>query len=147
MSNKVELSEIIAYAKEVCIKAGKKAEELSESARIKINIIDLKSDVEILYKKLGKQVYSTATGESGDVDEVGKIISEIREKLDEIDKLKQKVNEKKAKKQSGCDCGCCNKDDDDDESDFEVYESYSDAVTEKAPDNDTNTANSASDEL
>jgi len=94
---KVKATASIAYAAagKAAEAAGKKAGEMVESTKLNLQVFDLNTEIEILYKEIGKLVYKTHIGDDVDAEEVDKQISAIDEKYAKINELRQKLAELK----------------------------------------------------
>jgi len=71
--------------------ASKKAEEAFESTKLILKNFDLNTDIEILYKEIGKLVYLTHVGEEIDPECINAKIEIIDEKLDQIEANKKQL--------------------------------------------------------
>lgn len=98
-----EFSSFVAKAKELSELLSEKTAKYAEIAKIKVKIIDTQSDIEILYKKLGKSIYN-ASNNNGTASEIESDISQINEKRKKLAELQEKLAELKNIKR--CDsCG------------------------------------------
>ena len=76
--------------------AGKTAGNVMEATRLNLQIFDLNTEIEILYKEIGKMVYAVHSGEAGNQDELQIKLELIDEKLDKIAGIRQKLSQLKA---------------------------------------------------
>lgn len=75
--------------------ATKMAGELFEVTKLNLQVFDLNTDIELLYKEIGKIVYLTHTGAEVDADEISAKIAVIDEKQAAIKELKHQVELRK----------------------------------------------------
>ena len=91
--------------------ASKKAGELANVTKLNLQIFDLNTDIELLFKEIGKSVYLTHTGAEIEAEEIDSKIVQIDEKYAKIAELKECI----ASRKTTCrcpNCGCeCNKTD------------------------------------
>lgn len=91
--------------------ASKKAGSLMEVTKLNMKVFDLNTDIELLYKEIGKCVYLTHTGTEVDPEEISAKITEIDEKYAKIAELKNELAARKSTKTCPV-CGKpCSKDD------------------------------------
>jgi len=91
--------------------ASKKASGIIEITKLNFQIFDMNTDIELLFKEIGKCVYLTHTGAEVDADEITNKIAEIDEKYQKIAEMKKQINEKKEQVKCAA-CGKeCDKDD------------------------------------
>lgn len=76
--------------------AGKKAGELVRDTKVNLQIFDLNTDVEVLFKEIGKCVYLTHTGVDANPQEIEAKIAEIDAKYAKIADLRASVCSVKA---------------------------------------------------
>ena len=62
-----------------------------------MQIFDLNTEIEILYKEIGKMVYHVHTGMEEDQDALQAKLLLIDEKLEKIEEIREKLNAAKAK--------------------------------------------------
>ncbi len=90
--------------------AGKKATEVYNASKINLKIFDLKADIDILYKKIGKSVYSKYKDENAEADAVDEILALIDQRKSQIEELEKQLGE--ARKTKKCEvCGKVSKKD------------------------------------
>lgn len=75
--------------------AGKKAGEIVETTKLNLQVFDINTDIEILFKEIGKAVYLTHTGVEVDPEEIEDKVKIIDEKYQLIASLKDDINEKR----------------------------------------------------
>lgn len=91
--------------------AGKKATEVVEATKLNLQVFDLNTETEILYKEIGKMVYDTHVGLEINQEDVDNKIQLVDEKLAKIAELKSKLDAFKASNKCPS-CGReCDKDD------------------------------------
>ncbi len=76
--------------------AGKIAGDLFETTKINLQVFDLNTDIELLYKEIGKCVYLTHTGADVNADDITAKIAAIDEKFGRISELKELIAERKS---------------------------------------------------
>jgi len=76
--------------------AGKKAGELVEVTKLNLQIFDLNTDVELLFKEIGRNVYLTHTGAEIDEELIESKLIEIDGKYAKMSELKAAIASKKA---------------------------------------------------
>ncbi|MCB6364771.1 hypothetical protein LI291_00990 [Intestinibacillus massiliensis] len=91
--------------------AGKKATEMAQATRLNLQIFDLNTECEVLYKEIGKIVYDIHVGIETPEEEMESRIAKVDENRARVAELKAKIADAKA----GLVCpNCgkpCNKDD------------------------------------
>jgi len=75
--------------------AGKKAGVLMEVGKLKLKMFDLNTEVEVLYKEIGKAVYLTHTGAQVEESEIESKLAEIDEKFVAMAALKDDLAARK----------------------------------------------------
>ncbi|MBR4879029.1 MAG: zinc ribbon domain-containing protein [Clostridia bacterium] len=93
---KITASQAAEAAGKAADVASKKAGSVVETTKLNLQIMDINSDIEILYKEIGKSVYLTHTGVEVDPDELENKLLIIDEKLQLIESIKEELSEKKA---------------------------------------------------
>lgn len=95
----------VGKAKEFAGVAGKKANELTARAKTNLSMIDVETDLENLYKSLGKVVYrsSKTEGDAEAAEKAEELISKIDEKQALLADLRARSLELRRIKI--CDCG------------------------------------------
>ena len=83
--------------------ASKKAGELASITKLNLQIFDLNTDVELLFKEIGKSVYLTHTGAEIEAEEIDSKIAQIDEKYAKIAELKECI----ASRKTTCRCPNC----------------------------------------
>lgn len=72
--------------------AGRKASGVVESTKLNLKIFDLNSDMDQIYREIGKMLYDTHLGEQVDQEMVQEKLSQLDEKHEEIERLRAKLN-------------------------------------------------------
>lgn len=91
--------------------AGKTATSVMETTKLNLQIFDLNTELEILYKEIGKIVYDVHRGIDADQDDMQIKLELIDEKLEKIAAIKARLSEVKSDKKCP-NCGRdCSKDD------------------------------------
>ena len=71
--------------------ASKTASDVMEATKLNLQIFDLNTEIEILYKEIGKIVYTVHTGAEGDHDDMEIKLELIDEKLEKIAALRERL--------------------------------------------------------
>ena len=74
--------------------AGEKAKDAYNSSKINLKIFDLKTDIDILYKDIGKLIYSAHKNEDSSVEEIDKRLEAIDERMERIEMLRAELSKK-----------------------------------------------------
>lgn len=77
--------------------AGKTASTVMEATRLNLQIFDLNTEIEILYKEIGKMVYAVHTGMAENQEDLQIRLELIDEKQEKIAEIREKLNQIKAK--------------------------------------------------
>ncbi len=85
--------------------AGKKATEMAHATKLNLQIFDLNTECEVLYKEIGKLVYGIHCGEELSEDAMDEKIAQIDENRAQVAELKARLDEGKAV----ADCPNCGK--------------------------------------
>lgn len=75
--------------------AGKKATELAGATRINLQIFDLNTECEVLYKEIGRMVYELHRGSEVSNDEMDEKIAAVDAKQEKIAALREELAEMK----------------------------------------------------
>ncbi len=92
-------------AKQTAGTAGKKATEVYNASKINLKIFDLKTDIDILYKEIGKSVYSKYKDETAETEDVDEILALIDERNQQIEELQKELDAVRSTKK----CTACGK--------------------------------------
>ena len=84
--------------------AGEKAKDVYNASKTNFKIFDLKTDIELLYKELGRAIYVAHSGEETSEEEIDNYLAVIDEKMAQIESLKEELESSRAKKECP-DCG------------------------------------------
>ena len=76
--------------------ASKKAGEFATVTKLNLQVFDLNTDVELLFKEIGKSVYLSHTGAEVSPEEIEQKVLEIDGKYEKIAELKETMASKKA---------------------------------------------------
>ncbi len=92
--------------------AGKKATEIGEKtsdafniSKLNLKLFDLNTDMDVLYKEIGKLVYMSHSGEDAAAEELQEKINEADGKMQEIAEIKEQIAALSSSKKCGV-CGC-----------------------------------------
>ena len=72
--------------------ATRRAGNLVDVTKLNLQIFDLNGDVADLLQEAGRMVYGAYQGDAVDVDAMEAVLSELDEKNDQIDELKERVS-------------------------------------------------------
>ena len=92
------------FATKTAENAGEKAKDVYNASKMNFKIFDLKTDVELLYKELGRAIYVAHNGTETSEEEIDNYLAVIDEKMAQIEALKGELEEGRAKKECA-DCG------------------------------------------
>lgn len=91
--------------------ASRKATDVMETTKLNLQIFDLNSEIDQLYKELGKMLYDTHIGIEADAEEMQVKLVLLDEKRDEVETIREKLKNMKAVTQCP-NCGkSCEKED------------------------------------
>jgi hypothetical protein len=68
---------------------------LFETTKLNLQVFDLNTDIELLFKEIGKAVYLTHTGAAADAEEINDKIAVIDGKYAKIRELKAQIEERR----------------------------------------------------
>lgn len=71
--------------------AGKKAGELATATRLNLQIFDLNTECEVLYKEIGRQIYELHRGVEPDNDVMDNRIAQIDDKQEKVAALREEL--------------------------------------------------------
>lgn len=93
------------FASKTATTAGKKATDIYNTSKLSLKIFDLKTDVDVLYKEVGRIIYAAHTNEAASTEELDEKLLKIDAKLSEIEDIKATIESMKASKR----CPECNR--------------------------------------
>lgn len=93
------------FATKTAENAGEKAKDVVNASKINLKIFDLTTDIDILYKEVGKLIYAAHTNEESSTEELEARLLAIDEKMREIEDLKACLENRKNEKE----CEACGK--------------------------------------
>ncbi len=85
--------------------AGKKATGVYNASKIKLKIFDLTTDVDVLYREVGKLLYASHCNEETSAEEIDARLTAIDEKISEIEELREALKDMSGTKK----CSACGK--------------------------------------
>ena len=97
------IEDIFGKAKKVANAAGKKTGELVELSKLKLNAMQINTDIKALYQKLGGAVYSMKRASYENQELLDSLMEEIDDKREEL----KAVNDQIAALQKAKECPCC----------------------------------------
>lgn len=87
------------------------AGDLFESTKLNLQIFDLNTDIELLFKEIGKSVYLTHTGAEVDAEDINAKILAIDSKYGKIREIREQVEARREEiKCQSCGCECSKED-------------------------------------
>ena len=86
------------FATKTAENAGEKAKDVVNTSKINLKIFDLTTDIDILYKEVGKLIYAAHTNEESSTEELEARLLTIDEKMREIEDLKACLENRKNEK-------------------------------------------------
>ncbi|MGI6038708.1 MAG: zinc ribbon domain-containing protein [Clostridiales bacterium] len=94
-------------------KTGKKAGEVWDQTKMSLRIVDLEGEIKDHYREIGRIVYTSRDDTTIETSTIEEHIAEIDRIMEEIEKLREKIDDlKPTKKCPNPDCGKrCDKDD------------------------------------
>lgn len=92
---KVRASASVAgeFAVKTANSAGKKANEMFNVSKHNLAIFDLNTEVDTLYKEIGKMIYQSHCNEDTSAEELQEKLEELDGKMQEIEDLRAKIDE------------------------------------------------------
>ncbi len=105
---KVKVKSVAAaeYAGKKAGSASKKAGELWEHARLRMQIMDLKTELNALYRQMGELVYAAHVDPEADTSPIDTLLEQAEEKLGEITERHQRITElRKTMRCANPECG------------------------------------------
>ena len=88
-----KFDELIIKAKDLAGVAGSKAQEVAEQAKLRMQITQMKSQIDANYLKLGEIIYELNKSGTQNEELVGMCVAEIETQLAELAELKDKLDE------------------------------------------------------
>ena len=88
-----KFDELIIKAKDLAGVAGSKAQEVAEQAKLRMQITQMKSQIDANYLKLGEIIYELNKSGTQNEELVGMCVAEIETQLAELTELKDKLDE------------------------------------------------------
>ncbi len=73
--------------------AGKRATELAQTTRINLQIFDLNTECEVLYKEIGKLMYDVHQGIEADEDGIAERLAKIDGRQEKIAALREQISQ------------------------------------------------------
>ena len=102
-----KIDELLNKAKAVANAAGKKTGEMVEVSKLKLQVVQLNSDVEKVFKRIGELTYSHFRNNTDTNREIEDAMAEIDKMYQEIESLNIKINS--AQQMIKCaNCGAAN---------------------------------------
>lgn len=97
MLRKIRASATIAgeFAAKTAESAGKKASELYGVSKINLRIFDLNTDIDVLYKDVGRIIYASHRNQETSTEELESRLAELDDKTEKIEELKAELTKLK----------------------------------------------------
>lgn len=90
-----KFDELFIKAKELADAAGNKAQEMAELTKLRLQVAQLRSDLDANYLKMGEIVYELKKAKTENEDLITMCIAEIDAQHEELEALEAKMNELK----------------------------------------------------
>jgi len=105
--NKIRASATVAgeYAGKKASEIGGKTSDAFNVGKLNVKLFDLNTDMDVLYKEIGKIIYASHAGEDQDSQILEDKLAAADEKMAEIKKIKEKIASRTASKK----CNACGK--------------------------------------
>jgi|LSQX01.2.fsa_nt_gb predicted hydrocarbon binding protein len=91
----IKYDDIISKAAGAARKVMKKSNKVVEITKLNLALGEIKSDIDIMFKQMGKKVYKAYENGTDIPEDIESICSEIKEKYKRIDDIQSKVAELK----------------------------------------------------
>ncbi len=86
------------FAAKTAENVGNKATDVYNTSKINLKILDLTTDIEIIYKEIGRLIYAAHTNEETSTESLDEMLDTIDEKKRQIEELRASVASDKATK-------------------------------------------------
>ncbi len=96
------------FATKTCNTAGEKATGVYNASKINLKIFDLTTDIDVLYKEVGKMIYASHCNEEMSAEDIDARLLAIDEKNREIEELREALKSASGEKK----CASCGKEHD-----------------------------------
>ena len=93
------------YAVRTAGNVGEAAQSVFNSSKISVKMLDVKSDIEILYKEIGKIIYAAHSNEEPAQEELEAMLSVLDDKFAELAELEESLRNASLRKK----CEACGK--------------------------------------
>ena len=105
--NKVKASATVAgeYASKKAAKIGEKTSDAFNAGKLNVKLFDLNTDMDVIYKEIGKIIYTSHAGEDTEAEALEAKLSQADEKMAEITEIKEQI----AKLSTSKKCPSCGK--------------------------------------
>ncbi len=102
-----KIDELFNKAKAVANAAGKKTGEMVETSKLKLQVVQINSDIDKIYKRIGELTYSQARNHIDAHREIEDAMAEIDKMYQEVEDLNIKINNSQQIIKCG-NCGAAN---------------------------------------
>lgn len=104
---KVRASATVAgeYASKKAAQIGEKTSDAFNAGKLNVKLFDLNTDMDVIYKEIGKIIYASHAGEDTESDVLEAKLGQADEKMAEINEIKAEI----AKLSSAKKCPSCGK--------------------------------------
>lgn len=85
------------FATKTAETVGVRATDAYNASKTNLKILDLTTDIEVLYKEIGRIIYAAHTNEEAEAEKLDELLSAIDEKKGQIEELRALLSEKKDK--------------------------------------------------
>ena len=90
---KIRASATVAgeFAAKTAESAGKKANEIYSASKINLRIFDINTDIDVLYKDIGRIIYASHRNQETSTDELEAKLAALDEKTEKLEQLKAEL--------------------------------------------------------
>lgn len=93
------------FAAKTAENVGNKATDVYNTSKTNLKILDINTDIDLLYKEVGKLIYAAHTNEDIPAEDIDEKLLAIDEKMAQVELLKAELEEKRDEKV----CSVCGK--------------------------------------
>lgn len=86
------------FAAKTAENVGSKATDVYNASKVNLKILDITTDIEIIYKEIGRLIYATHTSEETSTESLDEMLETIDAKMRQIEELRSSVASDKATK-------------------------------------------------
>ena len=79
------------FAAKTAENVGNKATDVYNASKANLKILDLTTDIEVIYKEIGRLIYAAHTNEEASTESLDEMLEKIDEKMNQIEELRASV--------------------------------------------------------